>query len=249
MPIFGEYAGYYDLIYPDAKFKEEAAFVDGLIREHGAAPSRILDMGCGTGRHAEALAALGYEVTGVDGSPSMLALAEKRNSGKGIGLVQADLRDFQLETQFDAVASFFHVMSYMTDAASLESAFAGAGRHLVDGGLFVFDFWFSPAVKNLGAEARTSDYPLDKGRLVRTVTPNTVSPTRIDVRILMQAFDEEGRELASFEETHAMKSWDVDEVEKALLRTGFSPLHFGQWMTGGPPDHNAWGAYALARRA
>ena len=51
--------------------REEAA-----RRGDGAAPLRILDVGCGTGAHLDALAEIG-PVTGVDSSPEMLDLAAR----------------------------------------------------------------------------------------------------------------------------------------------------------------------------
>lgn len=57
-----------------------------LIRPGG----RVLDVACGAGRHVAALAAQGFEVTGVDRDPAALALAAQR-AGPGARLVQADL--------------------------------------------------------------------------------------------------------------------------------------------------------------
>jgi SAM-dependent methyltransferase len=56
--------------------------------------SRVLDIGCGTGRHAVPLAALGAQVTGVDLSPAMLARAAARAAGADVqvGLIEADAR-------------------------------------------------------------------------------------------------------------------------------------------------------------
>jgi ubiquinone/menaquinone biosynthesis C-methylase UbiE len=56
---------------------------------------RLLDVGCGTGRHAVALAAMGVAVTGVDLSSAMLERARARAAAAGVEveLVEADARD------------------------------------------------------------------------------------------------------------------------------------------------------------
>jgi SAM-dependent methyltransferase len=66
--------------------------------------SRILDVGCGTGRHAVELARRGYQVTGVDFSAGMLAKARKAAAQVGVTVewVHCDVLDYRPTTQFDA---------------------------------------------------------------------------------------------------------------------------------------------------
>jgi cyclopropane fatty-acyl-phospholipid synthase-like methyltransferase len=66
--------------------------------------SRILDMGCGTGRHSIELAARGYHPTGVDISPGMLSIARKNAAAKGLEIewIQADARSWQSDRLYDA---------------------------------------------------------------------------------------------------------------------------------------------------
>lgn len=66
--------------------------------------SRILDMGCGTGRHAILLAQRGYRVTGVDLSEGMLAEARKAASEAGVEVewVHEDATQYEPDALFDA---------------------------------------------------------------------------------------------------------------------------------------------------
>ncbi len=63
--------------------------------------SRVLDAGCGTGRVAIRLAALGYDVTGIDADASMLAVA--RTQAPTLAWVHADLADLPAG---DSLAAF-----------------------------------------------------------------------------------------------------------------------------------------------
>jgi len=77
----------------------------GFVREHlGVSDGgRVLDLGCGTGRHSVGLARLGYRVTGVDVSAGMLEVARQRatQAGATVEWVCANATEFVREAQFD----------------------------------------------------------------------------------------------------------------------------------------------------
>ena len=65
---------------------------------------KILDVGCGTGRHSIELAKRGYDLTGIDLSGSMLEKAKKKaeQNGVRVGFLQHDARNLQFKRAFDA---------------------------------------------------------------------------------------------------------------------------------------------------
>jgi SAM-dependent methyltransferase len=81
--------------------------VDFLVGALGLAPGvRVLDIGCGPGRHAHALAARGFEVVGVDLSERFIALArENTPAGASVTFERADARSLEYGFEFDAVIS------------------------------------------------------------------------------------------------------------------------------------------------
>jgi len=66
--------------------------------------SSVLDVGCGTGRHAIEFARRGYRVTALDLSPGMLEVGKRNAARSGVEVqwVQADATDFILPEKFDA---------------------------------------------------------------------------------------------------------------------------------------------------
>lgn len=99
--------------------------------------SRILDLCCGTGHTAARLEAMGYGVTGLDGSEKMLRFAE-RNAPRST-FVLADARSFHLPQSFDAVVSTFDSLNHLMTLCELEAVMRNVHEALVTGGIFLFD--------------------------------------------------------------------------------------------------------------
>jgi SAM-dependent methyltransferase len=81
----------------------EVDFFEGEIGRDKT--KRILDVGCGTGRHSVELAKRGYDVTGLDLSETLLgrARAKAADAGVGVDFVRGDARDFRFDDPFDCV--------------------------------------------------------------------------------------------------------------------------------------------------
>ena len=105
-------------------------------RETSARP-RILELACGTGRIAIPLADDGAEVTGLDRSPAMIEVAQKKRPGGNPAWVVADMRFFDLGRRFDLVIIPAHSFQFMTSADDQVAALTATCRHLEPGGRLV----------------------------------------------------------------------------------------------------------------
>ena len=76
--IYEDFGRFYDLIYRDKDSAAESEFVYNRIRKYTPDASSVLELGCGTGIHAQYLAEYGLEVFGIDQSLQMLEKAEAR---------------------------------------------------------------------------------------------------------------------------------------------------------------------------
>lgn len=109
MPSRNEWEEFFDGHAPEYMnnefTKNTLAEVDFIIEELGLTEGcRILDIGCGTGRHAVELARRGYRMTGIDISSGMLAQAKKAAETAGVQVerIQADAATFKAKEIFDA---------------------------------------------------------------------------------------------------------------------------------------------------
>jgi len=97
---------------PEATLADADFLVEALALEPGA---RVLDVPCGHGRHAVALARRGFRLTGVDLSESMIRCAREAAAEAGVEVEwrQADMRDLPAEEPFDAAYCFGNSFGYL----------------------------------------------------------------------------------------------------------------------------------------
>jgi malonyl-CoA O-methyltransferase len=134
---------------------------------------KVLDVGCGTGRHALRLARAGAVVTGVDFSDGMLAEARRKalETGLGVTWVQHDLAT-ALPFEYGAFERVVCglVLDHVKDVAGL---FAEMGRVCAARGRIVVSV-MHPSMMLLGVQARFTD-PASGIKTYPASVPNTIS--------------------------------------------------------------------------
>ncbi len=141
MPAFDAWADIYDLIHRGLPGEAEF-YVAQAVRIGG----HTLELGCGTGRIALAMALSGVDVTGLDDSEPMLDVCREKLALLGevpgrVQLVLADMREFDLGRCFELVVmpyrSFMHMLSHDDQRSCLDAV----RRHLAPGGSFILNVW------------------------------------------------------------------------------------------------------------
>ncbi len=253
MSVFGAYSRYYDLLYKDKDYDGEAAYVYELIRRHHPQTKSVLDLGCGSGRHALLLAEKGLEVAGVDRSEEMLAVAKSHYSThisqKQISFHQGDIRSIRLSRAFDTVVCLFHVMNYQTTDDDLLAAFATVRDHLAPDGFFIFDSWYGPAVLTERPEVRVKRLEDDDISVTRIAEPVMYpNENRVDVHYNVFVRKKKSGAIEELHEKHCMRYLFRPEIELLLKKTGMTLVEASGWMTGLPPGFDTWGVCFVAKK-
>lgn len=253
MTVFASlYAGEYDTLYGEKDYGSECDLLEqGFARDAASRPKTLLDVGCGTGSHAIELARRGYSVTGVDLSPSMLAIASEK--AQGLSAAQqptwlcGDARTFEVDGTFDAAIMMFAVVGYLTENDDVLAGMRNIRKRLKPGALFMSDFWYGPSV--------LSDRPTDRVRVVPTTDGQIIRATRTTLDIVKHTADVSfrlwtlnGDRLASdATETHRMRYFFPQEYALLLSQAGFEMRSISAFPTLDTPlSDDTWNAFVVA---
>jgi SAM-dependent methyltransferase len=137
-------AEHYDLLYSQIKdYEAETARLLEVLSVACPSARAVLDVGCGTGRHAQLLTAAGLSVDGLDLEPAFVRIAQARNPGGTYRI--GDMTSFQVSTPYDVVLSLFGTIGYARDRAGLEATMRCLAAAVRVGGVVVVEPWLSPS--------------------------------------------------------------------------------------------------------
>lgn len=228
---FREYAQYYDLLYRDKDYAREAEFIVQLFDRWLAKPTNqieILDLACGTGRHTQELARLGYQVEGSDISGDMIAVANEQANKQGLNIRYYN-ESFQtcdrIAQKYDAVIIMFSAINYLTKYGDFSKAMKNIRSLLRDDGVLVFDFWNGNAVINDYSPVRVKRAEGEGRSVIR------ISGTSLDMvsQIATIKFDfmlmQSGSVVHEFSEVHSIRYFFPQEMMDLLMANGFEVVH------------------------
>lgn len=245
--VFGSrYAALYDTTYAEKDYAAEVDAILGVLRDHGVSSGAVLDLGCGTGRHAECLAGAGFDVLGVDRSAAMLDHARAR-LGTSAAVAEGDVRHFRTDRRFDVVTMLFAVLGYQLENQDVEAALATVRSHLNPGGLFVCDFWYGPTVLTTRPEPRlrvtqTEDTTIIRASSATLDIENHLSTVSIEMWVLRDGVLE-----SQVREEHAMRFFFPKEVDMALDHAGLELVQLRSFPTMSGIDADTWNVVAVAK--
>lgn len=140
----------YDAIYQQFKdYADESRRVAALLRRVHPNAHTVLDVACGTGEHARHLTGEhGYRVDGIDVEPEFVRIAQQKNPSGHFS--RADMTDFELHTEYDAVLCLFSSIGYARTLENVQRSLTRMREHLATGGVVIVEPWFEPGAWRTG---------------------------------------------------------------------------------------------------
>ncbi len=138
------FASCYDRLTRNISYAAMAERLNQIIKTNKDKCELVLDVACGTGSLAWALAGLGYEVIGVDCSPDMLALAQGKAAAEPPTIIPPlflcqDMCELDLYGTVDVAVCTLDSLNHLENYESLRKALARTALFMEPGGLFIFD--------------------------------------------------------------------------------------------------------------
>ena len=231
-------------------------FYRRMARETGGP---ILEVGCGTGRVAAALAADGHEVVGIDLSAPMLRLAAQRRealpavAAARLSFHRADLATLDLGREFALIVTPARVFQFMLTTAAQREALVALRSHLRPNGRLVLDL-FDPRLDRVvpGAEAITRGgeliHPTTGNRVTWEITDQRPDPARqlIDEDWTFSEIDASGKVLRTTTEQLTLR-WSLRSEMRLLFElVGFEVIADYGDFRGGAPAYGREQVWVLA---
>ncbi len=251
---FEFYSYYYDLINYQKQYSEESDYIAKLLILHFPNQSLdILELGCGSGAHAEYLVKYPFIsfIQGIELSEEMVKEVKGKNI-KSFDVLQgniAELTKLTLPKTFDAAISLFHVMSYLTKTEEILSCFKGVHKLLNNGGVFIFDVWYTPAVYFQKPETRIRKVENDRIEVTR-IAKSIMDEDRnvVDVNFEIFVKDKTSNTIEVFSETHPMRHFSTPEIRLMAEFSGFELIESHEFQTMKQPSVNTWGVTYILKK-
>ena len=215
--------------------------VDNLIVRLELEPgARLLDLGCGPGRHSLEFARRGYRVTGVDRTAAYLKMAREQAEREGLSVefVQADMREFCRPNEFDAAINMYTAFGYFEDPEDDVRVASQVARSLCPGGGFLID---THGKESLARIYRDKTWKEESGTLWLEEARPADDWARNEVRWVVVK-DGQRRDFG-----FSVRLYAASEMKTLLKSAGFTSVQVFGDLAGGPYDHTAKRLIAVGR--
>ena len=198
--------------------------LSAVLARFDARPQTVLDIACGEGTFAVAMAKKGFQVTGVDRSPQMLQFARERAERENakVAFLLQDMRSLPFEERFDLATCWFDSLNYILELEGIQKTFAGVYRALKKAGLFIFDM---NTVYGLAVAWQREPCYIQQNspEFFEIHFPSYDFEKRIAITSIL-GFAKEGDGWIRVDEEHKERGYTLEEIRQCSQAVGFQEL-------------------------
>jgi ubiquinone/menaquinone biosynthesis C-methylase UbiE len=244
--IYDEYAAVYDRSGQTHFSIMAQMYLREILRRHPVSGNRMLDVACGTGTLMMLQAEEGWEVTGLDRSPAMLAQARRKLEAAEVvaTFVEADMCCFSLPEPVDLVTCFYDSLNYLLTPEELLHCFVCVYRALVPGGLFCFDLATQFFLRHYWQGIET----YDEDNYSQVMESSFDEATGLSTLVLQGMVKNDGTVLRQFQEVHVEQAYAPEVVDGLLRAAGLVPEGLYDCFTHQEPNAASLRHFWVARR-
>ena len=227
-------------MFTEERLEGTPAEVDAMVALLGLEPGgRVLDLGCGPGRHSLELARRGYAVTGVDRTGEYLSRARRKAKKEGLSVefVKADMREFVRPGAFDAIINMMTAFGYFRDPEEDRAVLRNACASLAGGSHLLIELMGKEA---MARKFRERDWQERDGILMLEERSITEDWSWIDCCWIVI----HGTDRREFTVSHRLYS--AAELRRLLIECGFAEVRCFGDLAGSDYDQNARRLVTLA---
>ncbi len=245
--MYQEFAYVYDEMMSEIPYDLWYERIHSYLKEQGKTKGHVCELGCGTGQMTGRFCDDGYEVTGIDLSPDMLALAmEKKKEQQQILYLNQDMTDFSLHKLANVVLCICDSLNYLLEEEELLAMFQCVQQSLTEEGLFIFDMKTRYCYTEiLGDGIRVEDEE------DYTVIWDNAFDEETDTNeyLLTMFVRQKDHRYERYDECHVQRVYEDSVVLELLQKAGLVVVdRFGTDMTGEPKEREERHYYVVKKR-
>jgi SAM-dependent methyltransferase len=221
---YEQFAYLYDELMQDAPYDEWVRFVKEKLNNYQVDGKSMLDLACGTGQLSIRFAKEGYDVTGVDLSSDMLAVAQAKSKEEGllIPFFEQNMANLEGHGLFDIIGIFCDSLNYLQSDGEVADTFSNVFHHLKEEGLFFFDVHSIYKITH-GFIDQTFAQAEDRLSYIWNSFPGEL-PNSVEHELSFFVLDEQSGKYDRFDELHYQRTYSVKQYQDWLEEAGFELL-------------------------
>lgn len=245
---YGKFAYLYDQLMEDVPYGSWVELISKKSDKYKVRGKKLLDLACGTGQLSIRLSNQGYNVTGVDLSANMLAVAQEKakKNGLNIPFFEQNMTELEGLGEFDIIGIFCDSLNYLESESDVQATFQRVHEHLKTDGLFIFDVHSIYKIMQIFMNQTFAVNDEEISYIWHSYQGEYSNSVEHDLSFFV--LDEKTGKYDRYDELHYQRTYPVEKYEAWLQENGFELLEVSADFEETPPGSQAERIFFISRK-